>query len=92
MMEIKDKLDITWHDLPKIESHFFAFRDVKDAILRGQVSDIHGLSNLLFEMSEVIQEAQLNKIERHLDTGWLYLVKDDPSSPQFQLVGPKEGE
>jgi hypothetical protein len=91
-MKIKKHDDITWHDLPKIESHFFAFSDVKDSILRGQVNDIHGLGNLLFEMREFRQEAQLNKIERHLETGWLYLMKDDPISPQFQLIEPKEGE
>ena len=91
-MEIKDSDDITWQDLPKIESPFFAFHHIKDAILLDEVDKIHGLSDILFKMREFIQEAQLSEIKSDLESGWFYLVSDNPTSPQFQLIEPKEGE
>ncbi|MEJ2693967.1 MAG: hypothetical protein P8166_13200, partial [Candidatus Thiodiazotropha sp.] len=91
-MKIKTHTDITWHDLPNIESPFFAFHEVSNAIAEKQEHEISGLRDILLDMREYTSEAQLNTLKADLESGRLCLMVDNPLSPQFQSTEATTGK
>ena len=94
VMKLKKSSDITWHDLPKIESPFFAYSKVENAFYAREHYDVSGLNEWEHDRcgyTNYTEEAQRDMLKRDIECGSYYLVANPPFSPLFKWI-KKDGK
>lgn len=93
VMKLKKSSDITWYDLPKIESPFFAYSKVENAFYGRGHHDVWGLDEWKRDRCGYInytEEAKRNMLKQDIEWGSYYLVADPPFSPLFRWIEKDE--
>lgn len=93
-VKLKKSSDITWYDLPKIESPFFAHSKVENSFYGRGHHDVWGLDEWKRDRcgyTNYTPEAQRDMLKRDIEWGNYYLVANPPFSPLFRWI-EKEGK